>query len=154
MKANNADETIFIRRNKQLYAIIFYLSLVVSIGFTVFAEIIVKIMYGEAYLSSIAPLRIVTWYTAFSYLGVARNAWFVCKNKQKYLVSVYAVSAATNIVFNLILIPRFGASGAAVASLAAQIMTTMAVPFFIKEIKENSKIMIEAILLKGIKEQK
>lgn len=148
MKENNTNQKQFVKRNKQLYAIIFYISALVSLLFTIFAELIISIMYGEAYIPAVAPLRIITWYTAFSYLGVARNAWVVCKNKQKYLIYVYASAAILNVILNFIFIPMWGASGAAIASLAAQIATTMIVPFFIKGLKENSKMMLEAIIFK------
>ncbi len=151
MEAHKTDEEIFAKRNRQLYAIIFYVSVVVSLILTAFAEWVILLLYGEAYLPSVSPLRIVTWYTAFSYLGVARNAWIVCKEKQKYLKYVYFSAALANVVLNLVFIPLWGASGAAVASLVAQVLTTMVVPFFIKGLRENSKLMIEAIFLKRIK---
>lgn len=151
MEANNQNENLFIKRNKQLYAIVFYISLFVSIIFTIFAEFIICIMYGDAYLPAAAPLRIITWYTAFSYLGVARNAWVVCKNKQNYLIYVYGSAAIANVVLNIVFIPIWGASGAAVASLLAQVLTTIVLPFFIKDLRENSKMMIEAIFFIGIR---
>jgi len=151
MEAHKKDEEMFAKRNRQLYAIIFYVSVVVSLILTAFAEWVILLLYGEAYLPSVSPLRIVTWYTAFSYLGVARNAWIVCKEKQKYLKYVYFSAALANVVLNLVFIPLWGASGAAVASLVAQVLTTMVVPFFIKGLRENSKLMIEAIFLKRIK---
>ncbi len=147
-KVNN--ETLFRKRNVQLYAIVFYLSAFVSLCFTVLARPIILILYGESYLPAAAPLRIITWYTAFSYLGVARNAWVVAKDRQKYLFRIYAASALANVVLNYLLIPSLGASGAAVASLAAQVFTTLIVPFFIKDMRENSMLMLDAIMLKGI----
>ena len=150
MEAQRAGEALFVKRNKQLYCLIFYISMAVSLLFTVLAEPLLYIMYGEAYLPAAAPLRIITWYTAFSYLGVARNAWIVAKNRQKYLFFVYVGAAASNVLLNLLFIPLWGASGAAVASLVAQVLTTLVLPFFIKDLRENSRIMVEAILFKGI----
>lgn len=147
-KAKN--EQLFKKRNVQLYAIVFYMSLVVSLGFTVLANPVISIMYGESYLPAVNPLRIVTWYTAFSYLGVARNAWVVARERQKYLFTIYASSAAANVALNYLLIPALGASGAAIASLVAQIFTTLVVPFFIKAMRENSMLILDAIMLKGI----
>ena len=43
-----------------------------------------------------------------------------------------------------------GASGAAIASLIAQMLTTLVVPFFMKDMRENSMLILDAILLKGI----
>ena len=151
MEAHKQGTELFERRNRQLYAMVFYISAVVAIGFTILGKPVIYILYGRAYLPAVAPLRIVTWYTAFSYLGVARNAWIVCEEKQKYLFPIYLSAAASNVALNLLLIPRWGASGAALASLTAQIITTMVTPFFIKNIRRNSVLMLEAILLKGVR---
>ncbi|MBQ7384675.1 MAG: oligosaccharide flippase family protein [Clostridia bacterium] len=149
MQANGKDEELFKKRNRQLYAFVFYLSMFVSLMFQIFAPLVIKILYGEQYMGAVAPLRIVTWYTAFSYLGVARNAWIVCKGAQKYLKYIYFGSALANVVFNLMLIPHLGASGAAIASLVAQI-STIVLPLFIKPLRENTLLMLEGIMLKGI----
>ena len=117
----------------------------------IFAEPVVSILYGEAYLPAVKPLRIITWYTAFSYLGVARNTWIVCEEKQRYLSAVYVASAVVNVALNALLIPKMGASGAALASVAAQIMTVTLAPLFIKALRPNVRMMADAILLKGIK---
>ena len=151
MKLYQADEKNFIKYNKILYSIVFYISIIVSIIFTIFGKLIIQILFGEAYSPTIAPLRIVTWYIAFSYLGVARNAWVVCKDKQRYLKYLYCSSAILNVILNLIFIPKYGAVGAAIASLISQISTVIIVPFFIKELRENSMMIVEAILFKGIK---
>lgn len=138
----------FDKRNKLLYAIVFYVSMAVSLIFTLFGRFAVKLIYGDAYLPAVGPLRIITWYTAFAYLGVARNAWIVCMNKQKYLKYIYIPAAIANVVLNCIFIPTMGASGAALASLIAQIVTTLVVPFFIKDIRENSVMIVKAIFFR------
>lgn len=144
------DKAGYLRKNRILYALVFYLSMIVSTIICILSKPMILFLYGDEYLPATMPLRIVTWYTAFSYLGVARNAWIVCENQQKYLAWIYLSAAVTNIVLNLFLIPRFGASGAAVASLAAQIVTTMVTPWLIVGIKPNVRLMTEAICLKGI----
>jgi len=154
MQANGKDEELFKTRNRQLYAFVFYISMFVSVMFLIFSPLVIKILYGAEYSGAVAPLRIITWYTAFSYLGVARNAWIVCKDKQKYLKYIYIGAAVMNVILNIIFIPMWGASGAAVASLAAQILTSIVLPLFIKPLRENSILMIEAIMLKGIKKEK
>ena len=120
--------------------------------FSIFAELIVYILYGQEFIAAAMPLRIITWYTSFSYLGVAKNAWVVCNNKQKHLKSIYLISAITNVVLNLFLIPLWGACGAALASLMTQITTVLIAPFFIKDLRENTLLIIDAIKLKGLRE--
>ena len=150
MLLSGKSEEEFEKKNRQLYAIVFYISLFVALLFQVFGEIAVNILYGDAYMEAVNPLRIVTWYTAFSYLGVARNAWIVSKNKQTYLKFIYMIAALMNIILNLIFIPLFGASGAALASLITQILTSLGLPYCFKDLRANAKLMLQAILLKDV----
>ena len=151
MESFKVSKEDFDRKNKILYAIIFYLSIFVSGLFTIFASIIIKLLYGADYMGAISPLRVITWYTAFSYLGTARNAWIVCMDKQKYLKYLYLASAIVNVGLNFVFIPILGATGAAIASLISQISTVFIVPFFMKDLRENSLLMVQAILFKGLR---
>lgn len=144
------NKKLFERKNKQLYAIVFYVSVGVSLLFSLLASPIVSILYGDAYAPAAAPLRIITWYTAFSYLGVARNAWVVSYSKQNYLKYLYIGAAITNVLLNALMIPLWGASGAALASLLTQISTILLFPALIKDLQPNVKLMIDAILLKDV----
>ena len=150
MSAHKNDSKLFEKRNRQLYAIVFYISVFVSVVFCIFGEWAIRILYGDQFIPATDMLRVITWYTAFSYLGVARNAWIVAENKQKYLKYVYVSAAVCNIALNLLLIPMWGGVGAAAASLLTQILTTMVAPFFIKPLRRNSELMVEAILWKGV----
>ena len=148
------DKALFEKRNRQLYAIVFYVSMFVSVCFMVLGDLVIKILYGQAYMSSVGPLKIVTWYTAFSYLGVARGSWMVCNNKQKYIKYMYVPAIIINLCLNYFLIPIWGPSGAAFASLVTQICTSMILPLFIKDLRPNAKLMFEAIIFKGVFDKK
>lgn len=150
MKYHNEDKEKYIATNQKLYAIVFYLSLLASLCITIAAPLFIKIVYGEAYLPSVSPLRIVVWYVAFSYLGVARDTWIVCERKQKKMKYLYICSAITNVVVNFILIPLVGVNGAALATLVTQFSTIFIFPWFIMSYRPNAKMMLDAIMLKGI----
>jgi O-antigen/teichoic acid export membrane protein len=150
IKSFKEDKEAFDKKNRQLYAIVFYASVFVSVMFLIFGNFGVKLLYGKAYLPAATPLKIVTWYTAFSYFGVARNAWIVCNEKQKYLKYMYFFAAVLNVVLNIVLIPLWGAAGAALASLVTEISTSIIIPYCVKEIRPNAKLMIEAIMLKNV----
>ena len=154
MKAHNKNKEEYKKKNKQLYAIVFYISITISIFITLFSSLIIDLLYGKEYLASITVLETLTWYTAFSYLGVARDPWIVCEKLQNYLKYIYIPCAICNIILNYYMIPVNGAQGAALASLITQISTIFVFPMLIKELRPNVKLMIEAILLKGIKNKK
>lgn len=141
------DKSKFEKKNIQLYSIVIYLSTFVAICFMVFGKVIISILYGEEYISAAEPLSIVTWYTIFAYLGVARNAWIVSENKQKYLKYIYLCAVVINIGLNGVFIPIMGAAGAAFASLITQVFTSIILPFLIKGMRENVRLITKAILL-------
>ena len=150
MEAYQTDRELYLRRNRQLYAIVFYVSAAVSVVIALLGKYVIWLLYGQAYLPAAAPLRVITWYTAFSYLGVARNAWVVCEGKQRYLKYLYLSAAAINVVLNLLLIPGGGAVGAAAASLLTQAATILAAPMLIPAMRENTRLMLQAILLRDV----
>ncbi len=148
---HSESKEAFERKNRQLYAIVIYVSIAAAIGFFTLGKPIIVLLYGAEYAPAALPLKIITWYTIFSYLGVARNAWIVCEDQQKYLKYMYLSAAVINVFLNLLFIPRFGGAGAAAASLITQICTSIILPCFIKSMRPNVKLMAEAFLLRGIR---
>lgn len=139
------------RKNRQLYALVIYCSLFVAVCFMLFGKFAITLVYGEAYTPAADTLKIICWYTMFSYLGVARNAWIVCENTQKYLKYMYFGAAVINVLLNFVMIPVWGVAGAAAASLITQICTSFILPLFIRDMRPNARLMAEAFLLKGIR---
>ena len=151
MEAHKGDRLKYGRLNRLLYNIVIYLSFFVAGIYMMTGEWIVVFLYGEAYRPAAIPLKILAWQTAFSYLGVARDTWIVCENKQKYLKYIYISAMLANVSLNAVWIPVYGVAGAAFASLVTQVITTFIVPFFIVELKENVHMMLDALLFRGLK---
>lgn len=150
LRLKQSDTIGYQRKNRQLYTIVFYVSSFVSLFFFFFGKFIINVFFGSEYLQATSVLRIITWYTAFSFLGVARNAWIVSEGHQKYLKYIYGCAAIINVILNLFFIRLWGGCGAAVASLITQIFTSIALPMFIRDLRPNAKLMLEAILLKDV----
>lgn len=139
------SDELFKKRLKMLYSFVIYLSLLQGLFMTIFANPIIMLTYGEKYAGTIGVLRIVVWYTTFSYLGSVRNIWILANEKQKYLWLINLLGASANIVLNVLLIPKFGSYGAAVASLVSQFFTNVVVGYIIKPIRPNNAIMISSL---------
>ena len=128
-----------------LYAIIIYASLAQSIVTTLLSKWIIFILYGKAYETAINALKIIVWYTTFSYIGAVRDIWILANNKQSYLWKINMTGATANVVLNALLIPTMGINGAAIASLFTQIFTNVIMGYVIKAIRLNNRIMIESL---------
>ena len=153
LRLNKEDKSAYLVMNRRLYAVVFYTAVSISLVVSVLAPWIIVFLYGEEYRPAVEPLRVIVWYTAFSYLGVARNSWMVCENVQRYLQVLYIIAALMNVILNLLLIPICGAVGAALASLITQISTTMIIPFFIRPLRQNGRLMVDAICFRGLRDK-
>lgn len=128
-----------------LYGIIVYLTTAQSVVFILFAKWIIRILYGENFLPAVPVLQILMCYTIFSLMGSVRNIWILAEEKLKYLWRINLTGAVFNIVFNAILIPFFGACGAAAASLMTQFFTNFILGFIMKPIRQNNHLMIQGL---------
>lgn len=128
-----------------LYSVVISLALAQSVVVALFSGWIVKILYGPAYAATIPALRIVVWYTTFSYLGGARTIWILAEEKQKHLLVINLGGALTNVLLNLFLIPIWGINGAATASLVTQIFANVIMGYIIAPIRENNRLMLQAL---------
>ncbi|MCH5296324.1 MAG: flippase [Ruminococcus sp.] len=153
MPLYETDKKLYEKRLTQLYSAIIYLSFFVAILMTVFAELIIQILYGNEYLPASGSLRIATWSTAFSYLGVARSIWLVQHNQQKYEKYIAIIGACSNLCLNCVMIPVWGILGAAIATLVTQIITNLVSGLFFKEIRRNNILILKAFnIFKSIKD--
>lgn len=129
----------------RLYSIIIYLALAQSLVITLFAPLVVHILCGKAYDAAITPLRIIVWYTTFSYIGSVRNIWMLAVNRQKSLVKINIVGAISNVVLNVVLIKLGGIEGAALASLVTQFFTNVVTGFMFKELRDNNRVLWQGL---------
>lgn len=140
-RAENLD--LYRTRLCQLYSVIMFISFSVAIVISLFSEQIIYLLYGEGYINAIQPLRIVVWYTSFSFFGSINNGiYLTCEGKQRFIKVTAFIGAVTNLTLNFILIPNYGINGAAFATLATQITANFIAPMFIKEINEIPKNII------------
>ena len=145
IEAHIKNKELYEERTIQLYSLIIYLSLVQSLLMTFLAKYIVLVLYGNEYIESVSLLRLVVWYTTFSYIGSVRSIWILTQEKQKYLWIINLSGALTNVVLNLILIQFFGALGAAIASVFTQLFTNVVIGYIIKPIRDNNRLLVKSL---------
>ena len=69
----------------------------------------------------------------------------------KYLKYLYIGAAVLNVILNAVLIPLWGETGAAAASLITQVSTIFVFPVLIRELRPNVKLMLEGIVFRKMK---
>lgn len=145
LESKKAESSDYGRNISALYCIIVYLALAQGIAFVLLAKPIVLILYGSEYMRTVPVLQMLVWYIAFSQMGRIRNIWILSEGKQKILWKINLAGALLNILINAILIPYWGAFGAAFASLVTQIFTNFVLGFFVETLRENNRLLMIGI---------
>ena len=144
-EAHNHDDDLFSYRVTLLYSIIIYSGIIQSFFISIFAELIIKIIYGVAYTPAVPILRFAAWYTILSYIGPVRNIWILAENKQRRIWIYDLLSAVLNVILNYIMIPIFGMGGAALATLFTQLFGNVILGFLFNELRPNNKLLVKSL---------
>lgn len=128
-----------------LYGLMIWLGLGQSLAFTLLARPLIGLLYGSAYAGAVKVLQILVWNTAFSMMGAVRNIWLLAEEKHHLLWRINLAGAVGNVILNSILIPRWGAVGAALASVLTQMLANFWGGWLIGGMEEN-----QILLLKGL----
>lgn len=144
-----SDYPGYVRRLQQLYGLIFWLCMAYCLFVTVFSGPLIRLLYGSTYAAAAPALSIVVWYTSFSYFGSVNNLYMVSQSKTKWVQILTLAGAILNVVLNTWLIPLWGISGAALASLVTQFVTNFVLLFCIPPLREAFRILLQGIALRG-----
>lgn len=90
------------------------------------ATFIFHTFFHNKFDDSIPVFKVLVWYLAivFIYGSISNN--LVAKNKVKFLVYLNLIMMIVNIFLNLLLIPKLGAKGAAIATIICELMILIA----------------------------
>ncbi len=118
--AKKDSHALYLLHFVKLLSVLFWASLGIAVIMSVSSEWIVSTAFGQRYLSAASILRVIAWSTVFVFVGVASGRWFLVESLQRLLLYRTVIGAIINVALNFTLIPRYGAIGAAWATLASQ----------------------------------
>lgn len=114
------------------FKLMLYTGLIVGIMITFFSDYIIRVIFGREFLSSISLLKILIWSISLSFVNTSLAIMLDVTNNQHLNSLRVFIGVLFNIVLNLFLIPRYGALGAAVATLVTRIFIMVLVLLLLK----------------------
>lgn len=151
MTSKGHSENLYILKYKQLFCSIIWISIGASIVISLFSKLIILLIYGNQFIESINVLIILIWSRIFSLIGSTRVIWLTVENLGKFQVVFVGIGAVLNVFLNLLLIPKYGAIGAAISTLIAEVISTFLAVLIFKKTRPLFKLIIESFLFKGVK---
>ena len=91
--------------------------LAVATGVTLLAPLIVRILYGPAFNATAGILAVHVWSAIFLFVAILQTGYDITERLTWFTAMRTAGGSIVNIVLNYLLIPRYGASGSAVATI-------------------------------------
>jgi PST family polysaccharide transporter len=117
VESKKQGEDIYYQRLQSLYNVLVLLPIVVGLIMSVLASPIVRFLYGPAYIGSARVLSVLIWSGVPVSFGCAWANWMLLENRTRMMFYFQLATALTNVLLNLVLIPRFGIMGSAYATL-------------------------------------
>ena len=137
------------------------MGLIVALICTFYSTNIINLLFTEQYANSAQILVIHIWGAIFISMSSVNNRIMVANNLNKLLLSRSLIGFTSNIILNFILIPKYGANGAAIATVISLFLSLFLFNYFnIKtrrlfylQIKSINPLLIKKtlLLLKGIR---
>jgi polysaccharide transporter, PST family len=94
------------------------------------ADILINVTFGVEYSGAVEVLKIYILCSIFVFYGVVSGRWLIAQKLEKVILSRTLIGLVINLGLNLILIPKYGSTGAAYSTLLSQIFVNIICDIF------------------------
>ena len=155
INAKKQGNQFYLRRLQKLYDFMVWMAILIAIPMTFFSDLIIGLLFGQAYIEAGSVLMIHIWTGVFVFLGLAFGRYLLTENLNKKSFYRTLTGAIVNVILNYILIPIYGIQGAAIATLLGQLSANYLYDIFDKDLHQQLKMKTKSFfpihILKGYK---
>jgi len=148
IETKKKNEGLYYRRLQRLYTLLTWIAIIIAILIMFIAKPIINVLYGSEYIEASSVLVISIWAGVFVFQGLARGKWFLAEDLQKFAYIFTGIGVIINVILNLLLIPRYGATGAAIATLITQCIVVIPAPLFNRKTRLSSIMILRSFIFK------
>lgn len=146
LNARRIDRKLYEKRMLALNAFLFWVSITIAITISSISSDLVVLLYNEDYSPSSSILAIQIWSLSFSFFGVSGSYWLMAENLQHFSLIRTLLGLAVNLLLNFVLIPDYGAVGAAIATLVTQAFAASFSLLLLRKTKSLWNIQLKSII--------
>lgn len=95
----------------------FWISILICIFINLFASPIIYYLYGAEFMNAAGVLKIHIWASIPVFLGIVITQYLLIENQLKVALYATLIGTIANVIANFLLIPEYGATGAAVSTV-------------------------------------
>lgn len=142
LRVREVDGALYLRKLRTLYFVLSWLAIAVALPVSLLAPWVVERLYGPEFRDAGPVLAIHMWAALAVFLGIATGQHLL--NEDLQAISFYRtlVGLGTNVVLNLILIPHYGAIGAAIATVVSYSASTLSLVLFNRTKRHTGYVLL------------
>lgn len=126
----------------RFYAIVFYLCLFISISCSLLSPYIIQVIYGNSFYEASQIFSLHCLSILFIGFLTSSSKELIAKNKYKLIFYRDLMGLFSNLLLNIILMPYYGALGAAVSTLISYLLASVIANLFYSETKQVLALML------------
>lgn len=145
IELKDADEARYTHRLQQLFDGLALLGMLIALLVTLLAPWILPWIFGSDYAGSVGILVIHTWASVFIFMRAALSRWILIENVLVFSLLTQGLGALSNVALNYILIPIYGGSGAAWATLISYAIASFFAVMLYRRTRPVFVLMLKAL---------
>lgn len=147
VSAKKRGQEAFVQRIQFLINWMMRISLVLSLGITLFSDQIIQVLFGTEFIAAGRILSVHIWALVPTFLGVATTQYLVVESLQRYSLYRTVLGLVTNLALNVYLIPKYGALGAAIATTISQSVAAIFSGLLFKQTRILFKMQLRSLAM-------
>lgn len=148
INAKKISEKLYYERLQKLYDLMLWLAIGIALPVMLLSDNIINLLFGIQYQGAADVLKIHIWAGVFVFLGIANGKYLLAENYIMIGSLRTFIAAITNVTLNIILIPKYGINGAAIATLISYFIHTFLIVLIPKTYR-NSVLMFKSFSILG-----
>jgi PST family polysaccharide transporter len=147
VKSAALERSVYHAHLSVLFKFLVLFSYLVAIPVSLFANVIIDVLFGQAYSAAANVLAIYIWSGVAVALGIAREAYLVSEDLLPFSLLATLTGTLINIGLNIVLIPVLGALGSAIATVVAYSAAAIFSGLIYSKTRAVSILMLKSLML-------
>lgn len=150
VEAKKSSVDSYNRRLQTLFSSMAALGYAVVLPTALLSHHLILWVFGKGYSGAGTSLLFLSGTFLFVCLGLVTQSWMICEGLMRLPLMTTALGAGTNIALNFALIPKYGPTGAAAATLISQFISVTVAALVFPESRAAFKMQMRGLILKDL----
>ena len=140
------NRALYYSRLGRLFSLMSLIAIVIGSIIALMSHWIIHLLYSNAFAAAAPVLAVHIWASVFVFLGLAQAPWDFAENLLKLGFYRTLAGGVSNVLLNLVLVPRYGPLGAAIATVISYAVSGVFANAFDRRTRSIFFLQLKSIL--------